>query len=154
MNHFRFSSVCLKSVPILLNLSDLAVFFVLSEPNAIFFTNGTPKCGLLAEFCLGWCRDQRWAYCEIFYFESSPDPLMYFCVHLATWGICTAGTFLPLAEHDWLKWSRDKIRMHNLLSWPWRVAQPDMHGRVLSWFQCWQAVSGFLSVLHELYAKP
>jgi len=29
-----------------------------------------------------------------------------------------------------------------------------IHGQVLSWFQCWQAVSGFLSVLRELWAKP
>jgi len=31
------------------------------------------------------------------------------------------------------------------------TAQSD--GRVLSWFQCWQAVSGFLSALCELQAK-
>ena len=34
------------------------------------------------------------------------------------------------------------------------VAQSDMHGRVFSWFECWQAVTGFMSALCELQAKP
>jgi len=34
------------------------------------------------------------------------------------------------------------------------AARSHLHGLVLSWFQGWQAISGFLFALRELWAKP
>jgi len=37
-------------------------------------------------------------------------------VYFASWGKSIAGTILPLAELNWLKWSLEKLEMHGLLS--------------------------------------
>ena len=44
-------------------------------------------------------------------------------------------------------------RQHGCLSWLWRLQMAQSDRQVMSWFQCWQAVSSFLFVLCELQAK-
>jgi len=33
----------------------------------------------------------------------------------------TAVVILPLAKHDWLKWSHDKFGTHDRLTWLWHL---------------------------------
>ena len=42
-------------------------------------------------------------------------------VYSALWGKITV--ISPLAVHDWLQWSQDKIGTHILVCWPWHLKQ-------------------------------
>ena len=79
------------------------------------------------------------------------DTLGTISVCFASWGkIYTPGAILLSVKHHCLNWSHDKFEIHDFLSWLWCLC----NGQVLSWFQCWQAVSSLLFALCELQAKP
>jgi len=42
-------------------------------------------------------------------------------VYFASWGKRNAGVIVPLAVHDWLKWSHDNLGSHDVLNWPWLI---------------------------------
>jgi len=41
-------------------------------------------------------------------------------------------SYFVFSEHDWLKWSQDKVRTHYLLIWWWQYVTAQSNGQVLS----------------------